>query len=167
MPGPELFGYALQMGYRLEAAAQVLGRSVVDAKALAHKMLDHAIEHGWDHRRGGFFDGGDTNEDGRRRRWWVQTEAAKLLLSTALDDPTNGRYQALLQQLLEVIERDFIDRQRGGWEMLARPQWPRRLLMTGRGLPKSDIWKVASHEADMYLTLIRSLRGLEPDAPID
>ena len=47
------------------------------------------------------------------------------------------------------------------------PQWPRRLLMTARGLPKSDIWKDASHEADMDLTLIRMLRCLEPHAPID
>jgi hypothetical protein len=97
----------------------------------------------------------------------VQTEAAKLLLAVGLEEPQPGRYHDLFVRLLTVIDREFVDHRYGGWEMAARSDWPRRRRLPGQGLPKSDLWKDASHEADMYLATIRMLRGLPPSAPID
>ena len=76
-------------------------------------------------------------------------------------------HHALFERLVAVIETDFVDRRRGGWEMTARSDLPLRLRLPGRGMPKGDIWKDASHEADMYLATIRMLRGLPTSAPID
>jgi mannobiose 2-epimerase len=176
LPGIERYGYPLQTGHRLAAAAEALGRSVDDAKALARKMLDHALEWGWDARRGGFVEGGPAAEPRSlagaplhisNRPWWVQTEGAELLLQVALDEPSPGRYHALFERLMRVIDTDFVDRRNGGWEITARSDVPLRMRLPGRAMPKSSMWKDASHETGMYLAAIRMLRGLEPTAPID
>jgi hypothetical protein len=68
---------------------------------------------------------------------------------------------------MRVLETEFVDRRHGGWQITPRSDWPRRMRLPGRALPKSDQWKDASHEADMYLAAIRMMRGLAPHAPID
>lgn len=176
VPGLEHYGYPAQTGYRLPAAAKQLGRSVDQALALARRMLDHVLEWGWDADHGGFVEAGPAAEPRalggvqlrlRKRPWWVQTEAAKLLLRLALVEPAPGRYRAHFDQLMDVLDREFVDQRHGGWEMKARSDWGRRQRWTGRDMPKSDNWKDASHEADFHLAAIRLLRNLEPDAPID
>jgi mannobiose 2-epimerase len=176
LPGTERYGYPLQSGHRLFAAAKVLGRSQAEAGSIAGRMLDHVLAFGWDAERGGFVEAGPAAEPltlagtrlrVRKRPWWVQTEGAKLLLQFVVDDSAPARYRATFDRLMEVLQREFIDRRRGGWEMSARADWPRRLRLPGRGLPKSDLWKDASHESDMYLTAIRMLRGLAPGTAID
>ena len=176
VPGLERYGFPLQTGHRLIAAARQLGRSAADARALARRMLDHAIEWGWDEQRGGFVEAGPATEPRvmagmrlhvRKRPWWVQTEGAKILLSVALDEQSQGPYRDLFTRLMHVVETEFVDRIHGGWEMTARSDWPRRRRLPGQGMPKSDMWKDASHEADMYLDAIRMLRSLAPEAPID
>jgi mannobiose 2-epimerase len=176
VPGVERYGYPFQTGFRLAAAARRAGRSVADAQALARRMLDHGIEWAWDEKRGGFVEAGPAAEPRtlagtrltlRNRPWWVQAEAAKLLLLVALDEPSPGPRHALFERLVGVIEAEFVDRVRGGWEMTARSDWPLRRRLPWRGMPKSDPWKDASHEADMYLATIRMLRGLPTSAPID
>jgi mannose/cellobiose epimerase-like protein (N-acyl-D-glucosamine 2-epimerase family) len=143
------------------------GKPLAEADALAKTMLDHALAYGWDGTRSGFV---ATRPDvGRRRRpWWVQTEGAKLLLSVALEQPLPGLYRDLFDVQMAVIQRDFVDERVGGWDMAARSDMSRlaRLAPNSR-LPKSDVWKDASHEADMYLATIRMLRGLHAEAPID
>jgi mannobiose 2-epimerase len=163
VPGPELYGYPLQSGNRLIRAASALGRPESDARALAQRLLDHALAVAWTARGGGFIE----QEARRVRPWWIQTEGAKLLLQIAIDeaDPANP-YLARYSELLAAIEREFVDHRHGGWEVLARSDWPLRSRLPWRGLPKSDMWKDASHEADMYLAGIRVLTGLGPDAPI-
>ncbi len=176
VPGLERYGYPLQTGYRLFAAARLLGRDQDQVAATATRMLDHVIEFGWDGQRGGFVEAGPAAEPltlagtrlrVRKRPWWVQTEGIKLLLRICLSDGAPARYLTLFDSLMAVVAREFVDHRRGGWEMAARGDWPRRQRLPGRGLPKSDLWKDASHEADMHLVAIRLLRGLEPDAPID
>jgi mannobiose 2-epimerase len=176
VPGIERYGYPLQAGHRLSAAAQVLGQSVGDAKALAKRMLDHALRWSWDERRGGFIEGGPAAEPrslaGTRlsapnRPWWVQAEGGELLLQVALDEPSSGRYHALFERLVGLIDSDYVDRRNGGWEITARSDWPLRTRLPGRAMPKCDMWKDVSHEADLHLAAIRMLRGLAPNAPID
>jgi mannobiose 2-epimerase len=176
VPGLERYGYPLQSGHRLFAAARLLGRDQDEVKAMATRMLDHVIGFGWDAQRGGFVEAGPAAEPltlagtrlrVRKRPWWVQTEGIKLLLRLCLDENAPVRYLALFDSLMAVLGREFVDHRRGGWEMSARAEWPRRQRLPGRGLPKSDLWKDASHEADMHLVAIRSLRGLEPYSPID
>jgi mannobiose 2-epimerase len=176
VPGLERYGYPFQTGFRLAPAAHQAGRPAADAQALAQRMLDHGIEWGWDEQRGGFVEAGPAAQPRtvagarltlRNRPWWVQTEAAKLLLLQALAEAAPGPHHSLFERLMAVIESEFVDRKRGGWEMTARSDWPLRLRLPGRGMPKSDIWKDASHEADMYLASIRMLRGLRQSSPID
>jgi cellobiose epimerase len=177
VPGIERYGYPLQTGHRLAAAAAALGRSVADAKALARKMLDHALEWGWDARRGGFVEGGPAAAPRRlagtplrvpNRPWWVQTEGAELLLQVALDMPSPGHYHGLFEHLMRVIESDFVDLRNGGWEITARSDRALRARLPGRAKPpKSNMWKDASHEAGMYLAAIRMMRGLGRNDPID
>jgi mannobiose 2-epimerase len=181
VPGIERYGYPLQTGHRLAAAAAALNRPVHDAKATAKRMLDHALDWGWDARRGGFIEGGPAAEPRRvagtdlrvrNRPWWIQAEGAELLLQVALDElahdePSPGHYRKLFELLMRVIEAEFVDARNGGWEITARSDWPLRLRLRGRAMPKSDMWKDASHEAGMYLAAIRLLRGLGPNDPID
>lgn len=176
VPGLERYGYPFQTGFRLDAAARLAGRPVAEAQNMARTMLDHGIEWAWDEKRGGFVEAGPAAEPrslaGARltlhnRPWWVQTEAAKLLLLVALAEPSLGSHHALFEHLVTVMETEFVDRRRGGWEMTARSDWPLSMRLPGRGMPKGDVWKDASHEADMYLATIRMLRGLPTGAPID
>jgi mannobiose 2-epimerase len=176
LPGLERYGYPLQSGHRLFGAAQLLGRSQAEAGSMATRMLDHVLAFGWDADRGGFVEAGPAAEPVtlagtrlrvRKRPWWVQTEAVKLLLQFVVDDSAPPRYRDMFERELEVLAREFVDNRRGGWEMSARADWPRRLRLPGRGLPKADLWKDASHESDMYLMAIRMLRGLGPTTAID
>jgi mannobiose 2-epimerase len=176
VPGIERYGYPLQTGNRLFAAARLLGRDEGEVTGMATRMLEHVIEFGWDAQRGGFVEGGPAAEPltlagmqlrVRKRPWWVQAEGIKLLLSLCLDESAPARYLTLFDSMMAVVGREFVDHRRGGWEMSARADWPRRRRLPGRGLPKGDMWKDASHEADMHLTAIRLLRGLAPEAPID
>ena len=138
-------------------------------------MLDHVIEWGWDNRRGGFMEAGPAAEPRRRRRAAEGAQAAvvgsnrggQAPLAVTLDEPEDGRYRALFTRCMEVIDTEFVDHLFGGWEMTARSDVPRRLHLRRRALPKSDIWKDASHEADMHLAAIRMLRGLAAEDPID
>jgi cellobiose epimerase len=157
----ERFGYGSQIGYRLVAAAALLGRDEDAALAAARRMVDRVADAGR-HPAGGFaFARLDV-----RREWWVQTETLRALVMLLDRCPDRPEYRTQLEELLDVTARDFIDHRHGGWYASPprdRPIW-KRLLRPRNG--KADEWKDASHEVDMYLDCIRTLRRLPASTPL-
>lgn len=175
VPGSERYGYSLQTSFRLLAAADGIGipRAVATQQACA--FVEHAIEWAWDDPRGGFIEAGPAAEPSvltgvaltvRKRPWWVQTEGAKALLLMSLLNPEATHYRRMFERLVGVIDREFIDHRHGGWHSLARGDWGLRRRLRRLAPPKGDIWKDASHEADMYLAAARMLLGLHPKEPM-
>jgi cellobiose epimerase len=175
MPALEAFGYHFQTALRLPLAAPSVGRSHDEALAMAYRLVDHAVARGW-LARGGFAHAGPAAEPNaiegaslvvRKRSFWVQTEGLKILLLFALRDERAEHYRGLTDSLVRFIDRHLIDHRHGGWLTLPLADQPlRRRLRAGRLMAKGDVWKDASHEADMYVTGLRMLRGLGHKAPL-
>lgn len=156
VPAPIHYGYPLQSGARLRAAAQVIGADVNHATAMALRMLDYTLDHGWRDPEGGFME----TDRAARRAWWVQAEGVKLL-SFAVVATTNDSYYAdRLTAMLAFIDRWLIDHEFGGWYPMPPQDRRRRARLLRTGLHKGDEWKDAAHEVDMYVYAIRLLRGL-------
>jgi mannobiose 2-epimerase len=170
VPGVELYGYPFQTAFRLPSAAHVLGTDVTMAKAVARRLVDHATQRSWDAARGGFIEGGPAAPPDvvggtslliTRRPWWVQTEALKALLLVGLtSDPTAG-YIASFERGLNFVNAELVDGLFSGWLPVARSDLGQGARL-GRGVRKGDVWKDASHEADLYMNAIRMLRGIPP-----
>ena len=175
VPGIERYGYSLQTSFRLLAAADPIGIPRALATRQAAAFVEHAIERAWDEPRGGFIEAGPAADPKvltgvaltvRKRPWWVQTEGAKALLLMALLVPEATLYRRMFERLVGVIDREFIDHRQGGWHSLARGDWGARRRLRRLAPPKGDLWKDASHEADMYLAAARMLLGLHPMEPL-
>jgi len=173
VPSLERYGYILQLPVRLAAAAAVVGGRD-EALELGYRCLEHVLERGWDRRAGAFITAGPAappdaiGEHSLRvadHEWWVQTEALRSLVQLSLLERQPERYREWLAILLETVEREFIDRRRGGWHYLPVGDLRLRRRLSGEPV-KGDHWKDASHEADAYLAAVRMLRGLAEDAPI-
>jgi cellobiose epimerase len=169
----ERFGYGFQIGYRLVAAASVLGGDEQETLLAAQRLFERSDRHGR-HPAGGYrfasrvgLAGDVARRLARRREWWVLTEAVRSLVMLVDRCPDRPEYRSRLGELLEVAGRDFIDHRCGGWYATPprdRAIWKR--LLRPRD-DKADEWKDASHEADMYLDCIRTLRNLGPTAPVE
>ena len=88
----------------------------------AKKMVDHAIEKGWDDTLGGFYDegyyfNGETYEVLRdTKTWWAQAEGLNALLLMAHLYPEDERkYYDHFLQLWDYTDRYLIDHEYGDW----------------------------------------------------
>jgi cellobiose epimerase len=176
LPALEEYGYHLQTALRLPFAAPLVGRSASEALASSRLLVDHAVARGW-LDGGAFAHAGPAAEPNdiegtsivvRKRSFWVQTEGLKILLLFALLDERPEHYRSLTDELVSFIDRHLIDHRHGGWLPLPLVDQPlRRRLRAGRLMAKGDLWKDASHEADLYLIGLRMLRGLAHSAALE
>jgi mannobiose 2-epimerase len=167
---PDSFGHDVEVGFLLVEAAAAIGKGD-DARNwnAARSLVDHAMQYGWDHKRGGLYDTGTMNAKGAvtgglrtDKIWWVQAEHlnALLLQHEHVGNETPKYWDAFLKQW-DWITQSQIDHKNGGW-------WP---LVRANGTPisrlKTDLWTECYHQARAMLTVSHRLRKLATDQACD
>jgi mannobiose 2-epimerase len=142
------FGHDYETAFLMLEASHALGMEL-DERTLevGKRMLDHALQFGWDEETGGFCDAGYYfTKDGpctivrRTKNWWAQAEGLNVLALFSRIFPGESRYRECLQRQWDYIDRCVIDHDRGDWFEGGIDHEPR--FRTG---PKSHIWKCTYH----------------------
>lgn len=155
------WGHDVETAYLLLEASHALGEEDDSAtKAVAKKLVDHALETGWDEDRGGFFEAGYyfkgndavevLSED---KVWWAQAESMNSLLLMSRHYPEEARYFHLFHKQWDYNQAYLIDGKSGGWYAEGLDTAP-----DAAHWPKAQIWKTSYHTARAYMNCIQMLR---------
>ena len=165
LPDHDSFGHDVETAYLLTEASAVLGRPE-DARTwhLARRIVDHALDFGFDADNGGFFDAGSvfgTAPYTTDKIWWVQAEGLNaLLLMHARYGKETPRYWAAFNRQWEFIQAHQVDAVHGGWYAT--------VTRTGAAIPgraKSDGWTEAYHQGRALLNVSADLHKLAGPTP--
>lgn len=156
------FGHDVETAYLMLEALHALG--IEDDRhtlSIAKKMVDHALDHGWDHEKGGFYYRGYYFDESltmtivnNSKQWWVQAEGLNVLLLMSRLYPEDERYYSSFIKLWEYINTYLIDHEHGGWFIEGIDNNPE-----ARSAPKATVWKVNYHTARALMNCIAMLRG--------
>ncbi|WP_304517137.1 AGE family epimerase/isomerase [Cecembia rubra] len=159
------FGHDVETGFLLLESAHALGWGD-DPKTLAQskKMIDHALNFGWDVETGGFYDEGyyflgkETPEIIKdSKNWWAQAEGmnALLVMSTYFpDDPMD--YFGKFRQHWDFIQKFLIDHDHGDWYPGSIDKQPQM-----KTADKGHIWKANYHQFRAMAHTIKVLGDLQ------
>jgi cellobiose epimerase len=155
------FGHDFETAFLMLEASHALGLKD-DKKTLntAKKMMDHAIENGFDESVGGFYDGGyyyDESDECTiifegKKNWWAQAEGLNSLLLFSRIFPEDPKYFDYFLKELEYIDKYLLDHDFGGWFEGGTDKEPD--LREGM---KGHIWKACYHEGRSLMNCIRML----------
>ncbi len=158
------FGHDVETAFLLLEASHTLGlKNDTITGIKAKKMVDHALEWGWDSENGGFYDGGYYQNDGsrtienREKVWWTEAEGLNALLLLSQLHPQETRYYDLFKKQWTYINSYLIDHQYGGWYdagLDSSPEAEKRA--------KAQIWKANYHDGRSMLNVIKMLKGEFP-----
>ncbi len=156
------FGHDYETGFLLLEASYVLGlKDDVGTLRTAKKMVDHAIENGWDGENGGFFDAGYyfKGEDKctiiqPTKNWWAQAEALNVLLIMSKLFPENKTYPEYFVRQWNYVKKYLLDYEHGDWYEGGLDKEPH--FKTG---PKGHIWKCDYHTGRAMMNCIKMLAG--------
>jgi cellobiose epimerase len=157
------FGHDVETAYLLMEAVHVLGMKD-DATTLvkAKKMVDHALENGWDKQLGGFYDegyyfaGSDTITIIKdSKNWWAQAEGLNALLMMSDYYPADKQaYFKKFQQLWQYAQFYLIDHVHGDWYSGGLDREPAQKTAT-----KGNVWKGTYH---VLRSLANCVERLQP-----
>ena len=157
------FGHDVETAYLLLEASHALGRKEdATTRAVAKRMVDHALRYGWDDAAGGFVEAGYyyRNRPGLTvvdftKNWWAQAEGLNtLLLMAELFPDDSMRYADRFRKQWAYVRANLIDHARGGWYAGGLDRQPEM-----RRADKGHIWKATYHESRAYMNVIRRLEG--------
>ena len=142
------FGHDYETAFLMLEASHTLGlANDYKTLAVAKKMLDHAIENGWEEKNGGFVDAAYyfPHEDkctitSNTKNWWAQAEALNVLLMMSKIFPLENVYKEYFVKEWNYIEKFLLDHEHGDWYGGGLDKQPN----LARG-PKGHIWKAAYH----------------------
>ncbi len=151
------FGDDLKASYlMLEASSALRLQNDGDTLAACRRLLDHAIDNGWDKKLGGFFDAGYyLNSDEQctiiknTKTWWAQAEALNTLLIFSWIYPEDLRYPKFFIRQWHYIDEYVVDHKYGDWFERGLDTDP-----TVRLAPKSHMWKCTYHTARALMNCI-------------
>lgn len=157
------FGHDVETAYLILEASHVLGlHNDTTTLRIAKKMVDHAIDNGWDNSVGGFYDEGYYFKDKPgitithdTKNWWAQAEGLNALLLMAdlfPDDKMN--YYAKFEVLWKYTDTYLIDHEYGDWYAGGLDKQPE--LKTAL---KGNIWKSIYHHYRSLDNCIQRLRN--------
>ena len=156
------FGHDVETAYLMLEASHALGIKD-DSKTLmiGKKMVDHALNNGWDPTVGGFYDEGyyfkgkDTITilfDSKN--WWAQAEGLNTLLLMADRFPEDSmQYFNKFKQLWNYTQTYLIDHENGDWYEEGLDKEPQRKTAL-----KGHIWKGTYHH---FRSLVNCISRLE------
>lgn len=156
------FGHDYETAFLMLEASHALGLNG-DRRTLtvAKKMLDHAMEYGWDEKVGGFYDGGYYFKGDKHctiiretKNWWAQAEGLNALLLFAKIFPNEPRYYKYFLRQWEYIKSFVIDTEGGDWFEGGIDKEPH--FRTG---PKSHMWKCTYHTSRALMNCCTILQG--------
>jgi mannobiose 2-epimerase len=154
------FGHDYETAFLMLEASHILGlKNDTATLTTAKKMIDHAIEFGWDKENGGFFDEGYYFiEEGQceiikdTKVWWAQAEGLNALLLFSKIFPEEKRYYELFLQQWEYIKKYLIDDKYGDWYWGSLEKEP-----FYKTEPKGNIWKGTYHTGRALMNCIKML----------
>lgn len=115
--------------------------------------LQHALDNGFDWRRGGFYLYGEEGRPAHRREklWWVQAEALLCMLH-AHSDLEQPQALDVFVRTWKFVDRELIDRNKGEWFDQVRPDGT---VVRQKG----HEWKAAYHTGRCALRCAEILRA--------
>ena len=159
VPGPDSFGHDVEAAFLLVESAEALGMPDDERTwRVAGRLVDHALDVGFDHDRGGFYYEGtaDGRELEKRKVWWVQAEGINaLLLMHERFGRETPRYWEAFARTWSFISKHQVDARHGGWYNTVNADGT---PIPGR--PKSDRWTEGYHQGRALLTVSARLRKL-------
>ncbi len=98
------YGHNVEFAWLMIQAEKALGRPLSWSHFEAH--LNHALQYGYDHQRGGLYSRGFDNQPASDtdKVWWVQAEMLAAL-TDALKHKENPQYREALDKLLQFVEK--------------------------------------------------------------
>ncbi|MEW6194069.1 MAG: AGE family epimerase/isomerase [Bacteroidota bacterium] len=154
------FGHDYETSFLMLEASHLLGLNDDHTTlTIAKKMIDHAIENGWDENEGGFFDEGyyfDENNECKiikdTKNWWAQAEALNSLLLFSSIYPEEEKYFELFVKEWNYIKKYLIDHEHGDWYWGSLEKEP-----FYKTEPKGSIWKATYHNGRALMNCIKML----------
>ena len=141
------FGHDVETGFLMIEASETLGWDHdTTTHRIAKKMIDHALDNGWDESVGGFYDEGYYFKNGFKithdtKNWWAQAEGMNALLLMAELYPNDPHdYSGKFLTLWEYTDKYLIDHENGDWYSGGLDKQP-ELKTVGKG----NIWKGIYH----------------------
>jgi mannobiose 2-epimerase len=157
VPDHDSYGHDVETAYLLLEAAHALGLHEDQATGrMARLLVDHALEHGWDERLGGFVREGTTfHAEDPRKEWWVEFEGLNaLLLMHELHGAETDRYFRAFVRQWRYLQHHQIDSEgRGVYTMVGADGAPVEAS-------KAHDWKAAYHDGRALLNVAERLRAL-------
>jgi len=157
------FGHDVETAYLLLEASHVAGIQHDTATLrVAKKMVDHALNNGWDSVAGGFYDEGYYFADKPgmtiirdTKNWWAQAEGLNtLLLMADLFPEDDHRYFDKFLLMWDYIDKNLIDHENGEWYPGGIDKQPEL-----RQALKGHIWKACYHQYRSMENCVKRLRG--------
>jgi mannobiose 2-epimerase len=165
IPAHDSFGHDVETAYLLVEAAEALGIPE-DPKTwqVARRLVDHALDWGWDAELGGFYDKGESFAGpawDRKKVWWTEAEGlnALLVMHQRFGDRTDSYAKAFRKQW-DFIEKHLIDPVHGGWFA----ETTRDGTLIGDGA-KANPWKANYHTARALMNVATLLGRRDSDRP--
>jgi mannobiose 2-epimerase len=154
------FGHDYETAFLMLEASHLLGiRNDVKTLSVAKKMIDHAIDNGWDKINGGFFDEGYYFRDSTSceiikdtKVWWAQAEGLNALLLFSRIFPDEKKYYELFEKMWDYIKFYLVDKEFGDWYWGSLEKEP-----FYRTEPKGSIWKCTYHNGRALMNCIKML----------
>ena len=159
------FGHDVETAYLMLEASHALGNHHDTATLLlGKKMVDHALQNGWDDTLGGFYDEGYYFKDKpgitiirNTKNWWSQAEGLNTLLMLADYFPNDSmHYFEKFKKLWGYAQTYLIDHQYGDWYEEGLDKSPEK-----RTALKGHIWKGTYHHFRSLSNCIRRLQSNE------
>lgn len=158
------FGHDVETAFLMLEASRILGlENDATTHRIAKKMVDHALDQGWDEELGGFYDEAFYFKDGFRvthgtKNWWAQAEGMNaLLLMSDLYPEDERNYYGKFVKLWTYIDIYLIDHKFGDWYSGGLDKQP-ELRYSNKG----NIWKSVYHHYRSLDAVIERLRGELP-----
>lgn len=154
------FGHDYETAFLMLEASHALGlKDDTTTLTVAKKMMDHALENGFDSELGGFYDGGYYFDvDGKcqiikdTKNWWAQAEALNSLLMFSKIFPEEEKYFSAFLKQWDYVNKYIIDHENGDWFEGGLDKEPH--FKSG---PRSHIWKCTYHTGRALMNCIKML----------
>lgn len=156
------FGHDVETAYLLLEASHVLQlKNDTTTLRIAKKMVDHALNNGWDSKLGGFYDKGYYFKDSTgitithdTKNWWAQVEGLNSLQMMAdLFPDDEMKYYNKFEKLWSYCNEYLIDHQYGDFYAGGLDKQPEMKTAL-----KGHIWKACYHQ---YRSLSNCIHRLE------